>query len=333
LDFWQKFKTPIYALAPMEDVTDTVFRELILDLSSVEFLQLLFTEFTSVDGLLHPKGREIVSQRLLISTGERKLLIEKDVKIIVQLWGSDPENFYRASRIIGDDYSFDGIDINMGCPVKKIVNQGGCSALILQPELAREIIQAVKEGSQLPVSVKTRIGYNTVETEKWISNLLIAEPSAITIHVRTRKMQSEGHANWNEVAKAVNLRNEMGKVTKIIGNGDIKNIQEADEKVNFHHVDGVMIGRGIFSNPWLFSDQRGEITIDEKINLLLKHAELFTEIWGNRKNFAILRRFFKIYLSGFPGAVAMRETMMNADDINDVKQIILESYHHNELIK
>jgi nifR3 family TIM-barrel protein len=319
LDFWQEFKTPVFALAPMEDVTDTVFRELILSLSSWEFLHLLFTEFTSIDGLLHPKGREIVSQRLIISNGERKLLAEKDVKIIVQIWGSDPENFYKGSRIIKDEYSFDGIDINMGCPVKKIVSQGGCSALILQPELAREIIQAVKEGSQMPVSVKTRIGYNSVETEKWISNLLIAEPSAITIHGRTRKMQSEGLADWNEIAKAVNIRNMMGKATKIIGNGDITNIQEADEKVNLHHIDGVMIGRGIFSNPWLFSNKNEEKTIDEKINLLLKHTDLFTEIWGNRKNFVILRRFFKIYLSGFPGAAGMRADLMKAENIHDVK--------------
>jgi nifR3 family TIM-barrel protein len=318
LDFWHEFKTPIYALAPMEDVTDTVFRELILSLSSGKILQLLFTEFTSVDGLLHPKGREIVSQRLLISAGERKLLGERNVKIIVQLWGSDPESFYRASRIIKDDYSFDGIDINMGCPVKKIVSQGGCSALILQPDLAREIIQAVKEGSQLPVSVKTRIGYNLVETEKWISNLLIAEPSAITVHGRTRKIQSEGQADWNEVEKAVNIRNMMGKATKIVGNGDIMSIQEANEKVNLYNVDGVMIGRGIFSNPWLFSDDDEEKSIEEKIELLLKHTELFTDTWGNRKNFAILRRFFKIYLSGFPGASGIRAELMKAENVQDV---------------
>ncbi len=322
MDFWQNIETPIYALAPMEDVTDTVFRELLLSVSSGEKLHLLLTEFTSADGLLHTKGREVVSQRLKVSPGERKLLNEKNVKIIAQLWGSDPENFYKAAQILHNNYSFDGIDINMGCPVKKIVNQGGCSALILQPDLAREVIQAAKEGSGLPVSVKTRIGYNTIETESWIENLLSEEPSAIIIHGRTRKMQSEGIADWKEISKAVVLRNKMGKKSKILGNGDIMSIPDALEKTKLYHVDGVMIGRGIFSNPWLFSDQPGEKSPDEKISILLKHTELFTQQWGSTKNFAILRRFFKIYLSGFPGAASLRASLMETRDIKEVINLL-----------
>ena len=328
MDFWKNINSPVYALAPMEDVTDTVFRELVLSVSSVGKLNILFTEFTSADGLIHPDGKEAVSQRLRVSSGERKLLSKNNVKIIAQLWGSDPERFLRAAKIIRDDYSFDGIDINMGCPVKKIVKQGGCSALILQPDLSREIIQAVKEGSGMPVSVKTRIGYNAVDTERWIENLLSADPSAIIIHGRTRKMQSEGKADWNEISKAVSLRNSLGKDVKILGNGDVMSIPEADEKIRFYDVDGVMIGRGIFANPWLFSDQPGEKTMDEKINMLLMHTELFTDQWQNSKNFAILRRFFKIYLSGFPGASSLRASLMDSRDISEVinllKQPVLE---------
>jgi nifR3 family TIM-barrel protein len=315
-------KTPLYALAPMEDVTDTVFREIILSVSSNEKLHLLFTEFTSVDGLIHPEGREVVSQRLFVSQEERKLLLEKNVKIIAQLWGSEPDKFYQAARILQEDYNFDGIDINMGCPVKKIVNQGGCSALILQPERAREIIQAVKEGAGIPVSVKTRIGFNSVDTEAWIENLLSAEPSAITVHGRTQKMQSEGLADWNEIAKAVNLRSRLGSTAKIIGNGDITSIQDAEEKVRLYGVDGVMIGRGIFSNPWLFSENPDEKTLDEKIKQLLNHTNRFAEVWGERKNFAILRRFFKIYLSGFAGASSLRNEAMKAKNHDEILNLM-----------
>lgn len=325
MDFWQEIKSPVYALAPMEDVTDTVFRELVLSVSSPGKLHLLFTEFTSVDGMIHPKGREIVSQRLLVSPGERNMLRENNVKLIAQVWGSDPENFFRASGIIKEEYSFDGIDINMGCPVKKIVKQGGCSALILQPVLSREIIQAVREGSGLPVSVKTRIGFNQVDTENWISNLLSADPSAITVHGRTQKMQSEGVADWTEIQKAVNLRNESGKNSKILGNGDVRSLEDADSKIADYGVDGVMIGRGIFHNPWLFSKLGEEKSREEKIELLLKHAELFTRQWGRTKNFAILRRFFKIYISGFPGSAGLRASLMESRDLDDVIKSLEES--------
>jgi tRNA-dihydrouridine synthase len=323
LNFWQEFESPIYALAPMEDVTDTVFREIVLSVSSRDKLHLLFSEFTSVDGLVNEKGRDAVCQRLHISESEKRLLREKNVKIIAQLWGSDPENFYKASKIVKEEFSFDGIDINMGCPVKKIVNQGGCSALILQPDLARELIHAAAEGSGLPVSVKTRIGFNSVETEKWIGNLLVAEPSAIIVHGRTRNMQSEGLADWNEIAKSVEIRDKMGKSAKILGNGDIMSLSEADEKILLNACDGVMIGRGIFSNPWLFSDQTSEKSATDKMELLLKHIELFTGTWGNRKNFAILKRFFKIYLSGFRGAAEMRGRLMDAGNMQEVLDILV----------
>jgi tRNA-dihydrouridine synthase len=332
LNFWQELNFPFYALAPMEDVTDTVFRELILSVSSKENLQLVFSEFTSADGLIHYKGREAVGQRLLVSSGERKLLLEKNVKIIAQLWGSNPEHFFKASQIIKNEYNFDGIDVNMGCPVKKIVNQGGCSALILQPELAREIVHAVKEGSGLPVSVKTRIGYNSAETETWIGNLLRAEPSAIIVHGRSKKMKSEGFADWKEVGKAVAVRNRMGKITKIIGNGDILSISEATGKIKDYSCDGVMIGRGIFSNPWLFADKQVEKSSEEKIAFLLKHTRLFVDTWGERKNFAVLRRFFKVYLSGFPGAAGMRADLMLSDGLKEVTEYFMLKVNYDERI-
>lgn len=321
-DFWHQFNSPFYALAPMEDVTDTVFREIILRISDPEIPIVLFTEFTSIDGMLHPVGREIVSQRLYISESERKLLKERNVKIVAQIWGSDPEKFFKASQILKNVYSFDGVDINMGCPVKKIVSQGACSALIQQPALASEIIAAVKEGSGMPVSVKTRIGFKNVETEAWISTLLNAEPSAITVHGRTQKMQSEGLADWNEIKKAVEIRDGLNSKTKILGNGDVASVSEANEKIDKFKVDGVMIGRGIFSNPWLFGDNSQEKSIDEKIQILKMHSELFVSTWGKNKNFSILKRFFKIYLSGFQGASALRASMMEANNLDEVSTLL-----------
>lgn len=325
LNFWKELNRPVFALAPMEDVTDTVFREIVLSLSSPDKLHVLFTEFTSVDGMNHPKGRDVVSQRLRINTGERDLLKEKNVRIVAQLWGSSPEKFYRASKIISEEYNFDGIDINMGCPVKKIVKQGACSALILQPQLAREIIQAASEGSGLPVSVKTRIGFDTVDTLAWIDNLLDSQASAICIHGRTRKMQSEGSADWNEISKSVRLRDEKKCSTLILGNGDVMNIEEAENKVRIFGVDGVMIGRGIFANPWLFSNNTDEKSQAEKIDVLLKHAELYDHTWGSGKNFAQMKRFFKIYLSGFSGAAQLRAVLMNANKLSEVKDCLVST--------
>jgi len=321
-DFWHQINSPFYALAPMEDVTDTVFREIVLRISDPDIPLVLFSEFTSVDGMLHPVGKQIVSQRLFVSESERKLLKDRNIKIVAQIWGSDPEKFFKASQILKNEYFFDGVDINMGCPVKKIVSQGACSALIQQPKLAAEIIAAVKEGSGMPVSVKTRIGFKSIETEAWISSLLNTEPSAITVHGRTQKMQSEGLADWNEIGKAVKIRNELKSKTKILGNGDVISLSDANDRINSFNVDGVMIGRGIFANPWLFTQNSVEKSMDEKIEILKMHCELYVSTWRKNKNFSILKRFFKIYLSGFPGASALRASMMLSNNLDEVSALL-----------
>ena len=252
-NFWKELDRPVFTLAPMEDVTDTVFREIVLGISDSKYLKVLFSEFTSVDGLCHQIGRLKVRHRLLINDSERKLLNERKVKIVAQIWGTNPGKFYEAAKLICAEGHFDGIDINMGCPVKKIVKQGGCSALIGQPKLAQEIILATKEASNVPVSIKTRIGLTKVITEEWISALLETKPAMITIHGRTQKQQSEGVADWNEVKKSVILRNNLASDTLIHGNGDVFSIEEGLKKVDESGVDGIMIGRGIFQNPWFFS--------------------------------------------------------------------------------
>ena len=270
-NFWKEIQGPIYSLAPMEDVTDTVFREIVLKVSDPKYLNVLYTEFTSVDGMCHPIGKEKVSHRLNVSASERKLLKENGVKLVAQIWGSDPEKFARTTKMLIEEWDFDGIDINMGCPVKKIVKQAACSALIAFPDLAKEIILAVKESSNLPVSVKTRTGLSEHNTEEWIPNLLETKPEAIILHGRTQKMQSDYPAVWEEIGKAVELRNKISPDTALIGNGDIYSMADASRLIEEQKCDGVMIGRGIFKDPWIFNMPKLEPSPVERINLLWQH--------------------------------------------------------------
>ena len=323
-NFWKSLPKPVICLAPMEDVTDTAFRELILTINSGPHVHVLFTEFTSTDGLCHTEGRENVSKRLFVSKEERKQLKERGIKLVAQIWGADPENFRRAAKFITEHYAFDGIDINMGCPVRKIVKHGGCSALIKQPSLAKEIILATKEATHLPVSVKTRMGFNTVITEAWISELLETSPAAITLHARTQHMDPGIPADWSQVLKAVELRDAKMSETLILGNGDVMSLEEANRNIQEYKPDGVMIGRGIFANPWLFTDRNVTPGMHERIQTLLLHVNIFSRVWGETKNFNILKRFFKIYLNEFPHASRLRGKLMEARSKEDVTVFIHE---------
>lgn len=327
-NFWQHIQKPSFTLAPMEDVTDTVFRELVLGISSADCLHVLFSEFTSTDGLCHAIGGPKVRHRLQVNASEKKLLKKMDVRLVAQIWGTRPEKFAESAKIICEEGLFDGIDINMGCPVKKIVKQGGCSALIGQPQLAKEIIYATREASSIPVSIKTRIGLSKPITEEWISNLLETKPVLITIHGRVQKQQSDGIADWNELRKAVKLRDAMSPETLIHGNGDVLSYDDGLNKTREFGVDGVMIGRGIFSNPWFFNPAIIEKTPEERLNLLWKHARLFTSTWGENRNFAILKRFFKIYTSGFYGASSIRAQLMETNSIDEVQMVLEKSGYH-----
>ena len=322
--FWNTFKTPIIALAPMEDVTDTAMRELILSIADPSALHVVMTEFASTDGLVHKKARKRIIHRLRITDQERKLLKDKDVRIVAQIWGNKPENYVKVIQDISNEMEFDGIDINMGCPVPKVVRRGSCSGLIGNPNLAKEIIYASKEASALPVSVKTRIGLKSIVTEEWAQNLLETKPAALTFHGRTQKQMSIGPANWEEIAKVAKLRDELHLDIPIIGNGDIKSIKEAREKCHTFQLDGAMIGRGIFDNPWLFMEEQRERSQSEKLDMLWKHTELFDRVWGQTKNFHILRRYYSIYCKGFSGCAEMRAKLMKSESIKDVELILNE---------
>lgn len=310
------------ALAPMEDVTDTSFRELVARISEPGCLHILFTEFTAVDGMNHPVGKKRVAERLVVSESEREALKAKGIRLVAQIWGNKPEVFHKVVREISEEYQFDGIDINMGCPVKNVVKQGSCSALIGQPALAQEIILASKEATTLPVSVKTRTGIKLHETERWISQLLTTNPAAITLHGRIQKQQSEGEADWNEIAKAVQIRNELNPVVPMLGNGDVFSFAQAMSYSQLYGVDGIMIGRGIFHDPWIFHSVKQEPDTEKKLEQLVFHTRLFEQNWGGVKNFNILKRFYKIYANGFEGAAQLRAKLMEASTFEDVYQLV-----------
>jgi nifR3 family TIM-barrel protein len=312
VNIWKRLTKPFFALAPMEDVTDTVFRTMV---SSCARPDVYFTEFTNCDGLFSA-GRDVVAHRLQYTPEEHP--------IVAQLWGSNPENYVKAAKLVSD-LGFDGVDINMGCPIKDVVSHGSCAALIKNPTLATQIIQATKEGileskRSIPVSVKTRIGFKTIVTEEWTRHLLAQDIDALTVHGRTADEMAKVPAHWDEITKVVTIRNQMKKDTVIIGNGDVVSYSDALEKIAVTGVDGVMIGRGIFNNMWVFEKSRdARVTpLDARLDLMRRHVELFDFTWGKTKNFAILKKFFKIYLSGFDGASDMRARFMGMQTIQEV---------------
>ncbi len=317
-NFWKNFKQPVFSLAPMEDVTDTVFREIVMRMAEPGRLNVVFTEFTSVEGMNHPVGRERVSERLIVNDSEHELLKKLNIKLVAQIWGRNPEIYDNIAKYITENYQFDGIDINMGCPVKKVFKQGACSALIGEPALAKEIILATKEATHLPVSVKTRTGIKQHQTEEWISNLLETDPAAIILHGRTQRMQSEGEANWEEIKKAVEIKNQIKPEIPFHGNGDVFSYENGLQRIAETSVDGVMIGRGIFHNPWFFNPEKTEISKEERILKLVEHTQLFEKTWSPNKNFNILKRFYKIYLNSFEGAAKFRADLMEMKDYDEV---------------
>lgn len=310
-NFWEKLPKPLFVQAPMEDVTDAAFRRLIARYGKPS---VMFSEFTSADGLvLAPEeGKAKLLKKLLFSDTERP--------IVAQLFTSSPEHMETAARLVAG-LGFDGFDINMGCPDKAVEKSGCGAALIKNPPKARELIRAAKK-SGLPVSVKTRIGYNTDELNTWLPELLAEEPAAITIHARTRKEMSDVPARWDTVARAVQLRDSIGSKTLILGNGDVKDIADARAKVAATKCDGVMLGRAIYGNPWLFAERADAPTPEERIKALLEHLALFDELLGTTTNYATMKKHFKAYISGWEGAKELRMRLMETGTIAEAQAIL-----------
>lgn len=307
---------PFTVLAPMEDVTDTVFRQVLM---SVGRPDLFFTEFTSSTGMLSG-GAKYVTHRLEYQPDEHP--------IIAQIWGTKPEHYLEATREVVK-LGFDGVDINMGCPVAKIIQKGACSALIKQPDLAVEIIKATQEGAdgKIPVSVKTRIGFDTVVTEEWTGLLLDQNLAALTVHGRTVNGPSNADADWEEIAKVVALRDSKEIDTVIVGNGDIRSISQGDELAKESGVDGIMVGRGVFENQWIFNRSVDEDTITKemRLDLLKKHLELYRDTWEGRKHFGPMKKFVKAYVRGFEGAAEFRNELMSMDSADEMINLLQNS--------
>ncbi len=297
--FWGKLPRPFLIQAPMEDVTDAAFRRLIARTGRPD---VMFTEFTSADGLvLAPEsGQRALRAKLMYAPEERP--------IVAQLFSSIPARMEAAARIVAD-LGFDGIDINMGCPDRSVEKSGCGAALIKHPEVARELIRAAKK-SGLPVSVKTRIGYNVDEIDTWIPELLSEKPANLTVHLRTRKEMSDVPAHWDVAARIVALRDRISPETLITGNGDVHSVADAQVKARETGVDGVMLGRAIYGNPWLYANRETPPTPDEKIAALIEHIQLFDELLGSISNYATMKKHFKAYISGWDGAKELRMRLM-----------------------
>lgn len=304
-------KKPIFALAPMADVTDAAFRRIIAKYGKPD---LMYTEFVSADGLARApeEGKSKLMKDLLYSETERP--------IVAQFFTAHPEHMRSAAKL-AHDLGFDGVDINMGCPDQSVIHQGAGACLMRDPKLARELIEAAKEGAQgLPVSVKTRLGFNKDELEEWLPELLQAEPAQIIIHARTKKEMSKVPAKWERVKRAVEIRDKLGAKTLIIGNGDVKNLEEAHQRVKETGADGVMLGRAIFGNPWLFSGYTP--TLGEKLKVMVEHTKLFEELLGDTKSFNIMKKHYKAYVNGFDGAGELRGKLMESVNAGQVEGIV-----------
>lgn len=319
----------------MADVTDAPFRRVIAKYSAhvrsdgtVGGPDVMWTEFVSADGLVRatPEGKKKLLADLIYTEEERP--------IVAQLFSSNEAHMEQASALCLE-LGFDGVDINMGCPDKSIEKQGCGSAMIKNPELAQKIILAAKRGARsdeeggIPVSVKTRIGYNRDQLEEWLPMLLEAKPSAITIHARTRKEMSKVPANWERVKRAVEIRNEIQgddiNRTRILGNGDALSLADAKLKIEQSGADGVMLGRAIFGNPWLFHPAIDVHTLPlvDRLRVLVEHTKLFEELLSF-KNFSIMKKHYKAYVKDFHGANELRLKLMEQETAAAVEEVVEE---------
>lgn len=313
MNVYSNLPKPFFALAPLDDVSDVVFRRIIAECAPPD---LFFTEFTNVDGLQSP-GRDKLMHRLKITY--------TDKPIIAQIWGKTPENYFKTAQELVD-MGFAGIDINMGCPDKAVVKNGCCVALINDRPLAKEIIDATKAGAagRLPVSVKTRLGFNEIDYT-WHEFLLNQALDGLTIHGRTRKEMSLVPANWDAIAHIRGLRDEISPKTVIIGNGDVTNHKTGLELAAKHGIDGVMVGRGIFSDPYVFSEDSkwSKDTPDKKISLYAKHIQLFADTWhNNERSINTLKKFAKVYINNFDGAKELRDQLMRTNSIEELLTLL-----------
>lgn len=333
-DIWRELPKGFTVLAPMEGVTDVMFRQVIAEAGRPD---LFYTEFTNVSSFASEKGRFNALERLEIAPSDKP--------IIAQIWGKNPEHFGELAAAL-EGLGFDGLDINMGCPDRHVNAAGGGAAMIKTPELAVECIRKAKQATTLPVSVKTRLGYTYVEEfREWLELLLRENLAALTVHLRTRKEMSKVPAHYELIPEICELRNQIAPETKLVINGDIKDLRQVKAMAaEYPEVDGYMIGRGVFENPYCFTEH--EPTREDLMRLLELHLELFeaqdakhcamqAEMMRENPEFALktdgkvrslpyepLKHFFKIYVKSFPGASELRAKMMETHSVEEVRKVL-----------
>lgn len=301
---------PFLALAPMEDVTDTVFRRVIGEIAPFD---LNFTEFANADGLQSP-GRPATMKRLIFEPSEQP--------IIAQIWGKNPENYYKTTLEL-IEMGFVGVDINMGCPVKAVVKNGCGGGLIRYPDEAVKIIQTVQSAAagKIPVSVKTRIGFKDYNPG-WIETLLKQNLNMLTIHLRTVKEMSHAGAHWELMEDIKRLRDKISPATVLVGNGDVENRSHGNELANEYGIEGTMVARGVFHDPYasMLKSPWPNKSRQEKLDLYNRHIEIYRNTWAedNRAPLAALNKFCKVYVSGFDGAKELRDQLMHCNSTDEI---------------
>lgn len=343
MSFWQNLPSPFFVLAPMADVTDAPFRQMIAKYSAhtrtdgtVGGPDVMWTEFVSADGLIRatPEGKKKLMADLIYTEEERP--------IVAQLFTSNEAHMEQAAALCLE-LGFDGVDINMGCPDKAIERQGCGSAMIKDPALAARIIRAAKIGAQsasggIPVSVKTRIGYNRDQLEEWLPALLAETPAAITLHARTRKEMSKVPAQWERIKRGVEIRDQVLGIdklkTRIIGNGDVLSLTDAGLKISESGADGAMLGRAIFGNPWLFHPDKDlqTVSLSERLRVMVEHTKLFSQLLPF-KNFSIMKKHYKAYVKDFHGASELRAELMEQKTAAEI-EVVVEKFlnaHHSSI--
>lgn len=357
---WRTLPQPIIGLAPMDGVTDSAFRHMVAIHGKPD---VVFTEFTNV--------HDICSGRLKALDSLRYSIAERPV--IAQIYGKDPALFYQAAHVVCE-LGFDGLDINMGCPSKNVASSGSGAGLIRTPNLALELMDRARKGIQdwadgqsllelglkasalqaiaqlkaehpeltqgkkrspIPLSVKTRLGYDSNIIDEWSDCLIQGRPEVIAIHGRTLAQMYRGQSDWEAIALAAQRIRKHG--IGVLGNGDIQTLQEAKTRIQESGVNGVLIGRGALGNPWIFqgiSQVRNalstgsplklmalEPSLDEKFQAMISHARYFEAIHGHER-FVRMRKHLGWYCSSFPHAAAMRAQMVRTNGSQDVIDIL-----------
>lgn len=311
-NFWNDLPRPFFILAPMEAVTDVVFRHVVAKAARPD---VFFTEFTNAASYCSPKGEHSTRGRLAFTADEHPM--------VAQIWGNQPDNFAQMAKGLAA-MGYKGIDINFGCPDKSVVRQGSGSGTINNLELSSQLITAAKEGG-LPVSVKTRLGSANVDEWKiWLAHLLRQDIANLTIHLRTRKEMSKVPAHFELIPAIKRLRDEIAPQTLLTINGDIRDRQHGQQLIDQYSVDGVMIGRGIFANPYAFETSPQQHSREELIDLLRLQLDLHDKYsieLGERK-YDPLKRFFKIYIREFEGASELRDKLMHTKTTDAARALL-----------